>query len=188
MSKLQALVDRLTRISEQLRWMPRSEWGTVTGVAPLRVQLDGDEEPLEGSPSTVIGNLGVGVRVRVELQNRRATVTGRGDDTDWSPVTVPGVASGVCEWMRLGGVVYLRFDLILTTAIAAGAAIDPFFNLPAEAAPSAVTVVDVSVGASTDGSGVAWLSGGVRVRNTSSGVSASVRGAAQWPAKNQGGV
>lgn len=54
-------------------------WGTVTGVAPLRVQLDGDSAPLPLTPDTLVDptTLAVDHRVRCELSARRLIIYGR---------------------------------------------------------------------------------------------------------------
>ena len=57
--------------------IPSLRWGIVTGVGPLRVQLDGDTGPLADSPDTLVAGLSVGDRVRVILVNRRAMILGR---------------------------------------------------------------------------------------------------------------
>lgn len=74
--------------SEIIRWFkdlatlidtkPVFRWGIITNADPLLVQLDGDDRPLAGSPSTIIGGLAAGERVLCLVQNRRVTVTGRG--------------------------------------------------------------------------------------------------------------
>ena len=59
---------------------PVFRWGIVTNEDPLLVQLDGDDRPIAGSPSTIIGGLAAGERVLCLIQNRRVTVLGRGGD------------------------------------------------------------------------------------------------------------
>ena len=67
---------------------PRSVWGVVTGVSPLEVRLDGDDEPLSGQPSSLVAGLVAGQRVRCEIQNRRVTVVGS---------AAGGIPAGVVE-------------------------------------------------------------------------------------------
>lgn len=50
-------------------------WGIVKQVNPLRVQLDGDTAPLNGTPDTLTP-VRVNDRVRVHIYNRRSTVIG----------------------------------------------------------------------------------------------------------------
>lgn len=73
--------DNLLRFIESLvakiAAKPEFRWATVTGVKPLRIRLDGDEEPLEGKPSTVVRGLAVGERILVAIQSRRVTVISR---------------------------------------------------------------------------------------------------------------
>ena len=54
-------------------------WGTVTGVNPLRITLDGDTEPLPFAPDSLIDPLTLAVadRVRTELSGHRLIVLGR---------------------------------------------------------------------------------------------------------------
>ncbi len=60
-------------------------WATVTAVGPLRVQLDGEDAPLDVTPDTLVAPLAVGARVWVQLvtnanptrRYRRLVVLGR---------------------------------------------------------------------------------------------------------------
>lgn len=58
------------------------KWGTVAGVSPLRVRLDGDTEPLPVTPDSLVDpqDLAVGVRVRCEMSARRFIIHGRQGD------------------------------------------------------------------------------------------------------------
>ena len=49
-------------------------WATVTSTNPVRIRLDGDIDPLEGSPTLLVSeaSLSVGTRVRVHLDKSRA--------------------------------------------------------------------------------------------------------------------
>lgn len=51
-------------------------WGTVTGVDPLRVRLDGDSVPLPFTPQS-LANVLFGDRVRCEISGGRVIVHGR---------------------------------------------------------------------------------------------------------------
>lgn len=51
-------------------------WGTVMGVSPLRIRLDGDESPVAVTPETLVTNLSVGQRVWVQMEGRRIIVHG----------------------------------------------------------------------------------------------------------------
>ena len=72
----------ITRRFKDLRALidtkPVTRWGVITNTDPLLVQLDGDDRPIAGSPSTIIGGLAAGERVLCLVQNRRVTVLGRG--------------------------------------------------------------------------------------------------------------
>lgn len=74
---LTGLVGRLEKIGKDLAAKPVFRWGVVTGTSPLQVQLDGDSSPLAGTPATLVGDLQVGDRVRVEQQAARLTVHGK---------------------------------------------------------------------------------------------------------------
>jgi len=54
-------------------------WGTVTGVNPLRITLDGDTEPIPFTPDSLIDPLTLVLadRVRTELSGHRLIVLGR---------------------------------------------------------------------------------------------------------------
>lgn len=54
-------------------------WATVTAIAPLRIQLDGDTAALPFTPDSLVdpGVLAVSDRVRCELGGRRVVVVGR---------------------------------------------------------------------------------------------------------------
>ena len=78
---LAPIVDRIAALAAAIRGAPHFEWGTVASSSPLTVQLDGDSEPMLGTPSRLVSNLFPGERVLVMIQNRRATVVGRGGGT-----------------------------------------------------------------------------------------------------------
>lgn len=52
-------------------------WATVTSTTPLRVHVDGDDEPLDASPINLVPGLTTGARVRVEIDRRQLIITGR---------------------------------------------------------------------------------------------------------------
>lgn len=57
--------------------MPVIRWGVITQADPLRVQLDGDADPMVLTPMTIVGGLRVGDRVLCVEQHRRVIVLGR---------------------------------------------------------------------------------------------------------------
>ena len=59
--------------SEQPR-PDRWRWGTIWSLSPLRVRLDGDTEPLEGTPSRLVTYLAIGSRVYVHLRQGQTPV------------------------------------------------------------------------------------------------------------------
>ena len=59
--------------SEQPR-PDRWRWGTIWSLSPLRVRLDGDTEPLEGTPSRLVTYLAIGSRVYVHVRQGRTPV------------------------------------------------------------------------------------------------------------------
>ena len=71
---LDPLITRLAGVESSLRLYPRLVWATVAASAPLRVIVDGDDTPIDGTPSTLVKVLIPGERVRCELQGRRLTV------------------------------------------------------------------------------------------------------------------
>lgn len=70
-------MQQIAAVSDSLGAKPDFRWATVTSVAPLAIRLDGDTDPLSGSPATLIPTLLVGERVMVMMQSRRATIVGR---------------------------------------------------------------------------------------------------------------
>lgn len=53
-----------------------TRWGTVTGVSPLRVRLDGDDTALPVTPATLVAGLKTDDRVACILSGRQLTVAG----------------------------------------------------------------------------------------------------------------
>lgn len=52
----------------------RWRWGTIWSLDPLRVRLDGDTEPLNGTPSRLVTYLAIGSRVYVHVRQGRTPV------------------------------------------------------------------------------------------------------------------
>ncbi len=79
MGALDRVINRLTRDVESLRkgldTRPTLRLGTVTAVAPLRIHLDGDSNPLPATPGTLVP-VGPGDRVTVAHQKRTVTILG----------------------------------------------------------------------------------------------------------------
>ena len=68
---------------------PRFTWAVVTGTAPLRIRIETDPDPLDATPSTIVGGINTGDRVFVLIANRRATVLGRANpSTSTGPQTL----------------------------------------------------------------------------------------------------
>ena len=57
--------------------MTRFAWAVVTAVAPLRIKIVGDVDPLDDTPTTLVAGLAVGDVVRVELDGRDRIIHGR---------------------------------------------------------------------------------------------------------------
>ena len=74
---LAPLVAEIRRLRERITRAPRFVWATVTATSPLRIQVDGDTEPLAGTPSRTVGSLSNGARVFCVIQNGRCTIIGR---------------------------------------------------------------------------------------------------------------
>ncbi|UOQ57252.1 hypothetical protein MUN78_16605 [Leucobacter allii] len=56
-------------------------------------------------------------------------------DTAWANIAITG-GSGTCKWRRYLGMIELEFDITMSSALAAGAAITTLFSVPAAAAPA----------------------------------------------------
>ncbi|MCE0510839.1 hypothetical protein LVJ59_17460 [Microbacterium sp. KKR3/1] len=91
---LNLVLDRIAKLGARIDLMPTIRWATVTQASPLRVQIDGDAEPLSVTPQTVVNGLLVGTRVVCVEQHRRVLVLAGNDRTD-NPYQPWAVASGV---------------------------------------------------------------------------------------------
>lgn len=69
------LVDTVSQLSAKVDASPTLQWATVTGTNPVRVRMDGMEEPLAGGVES-LADVRVGDRVLTVLWNRRAIVLG----------------------------------------------------------------------------------------------------------------
>jgi len=75
MSDLDYLMGVVERQSRRIDTKPVNRWATVITTMPLTIQLDGDPAPLLGTPASAAPKILMpGERVRVEIQNNRATV------------------------------------------------------------------------------------------------------------------
>ena len=84
---LSALIGRIEALARRLDATPTIEWGTVTGLDPLRVQPGGAAHPLPITPATIYRPRAVGERVLIVTAYRRAIILGRaGGD----PASEPG--------------------------------------------------------------------------------------------------
>jgi len=71
---LEPLVDRVLDLKAVTDGMVQLRWGTVAQGSPLRVRLDGDEDPMSLTPATVVPALTSGERVMCAIQHNRVTV------------------------------------------------------------------------------------------------------------------
>lgn len=71
-------------------------WATVTGIAPLRIKLDGDSTALPFTPDSLVdpAALAVDDRVRCEIKDRRPIVLG----VAGGPAPVDLIPIGVVQW------------------------------------------------------------------------------------------
>lgn len=75
-ASLRPIVQVLKLVIEKLRKQPSFVWAEVAGTSPLTIRIDGDDEPLSGSPATTVAGLMVGDRVYCVRQNGRCTIIG----------------------------------------------------------------------------------------------------------------
>lgn len=68
------VLKKIAELGSRIDLMPKIRWATVTQASPLRVQMDGDAEPLTITPQTVVRGLSVGARVVCVEQHRRVLV------------------------------------------------------------------------------------------------------------------
>ncbi|MGU3424037.1 hypothetical protein [Microbacterium paraoxydans] len=71
---LRPIIEQLDKLWTRVDLTPVIRWGTVTQAGPLRVQLDGDAEPLPLTPQTTLPDLRTGDRVVCVEQHRRVIV------------------------------------------------------------------------------------------------------------------
>ena len=71
---LRPVLDQLEKIWARLDRVPVISWATVTQTDPLRIRLDGDDDPLPFTPSSPIAGLSVGSRVVCVEQHRRVII------------------------------------------------------------------------------------------------------------------
>jgi hypothetical protein len=64
-----------------------TRWATVTQASPLRIKLDGDTDPLDITPDTLVAGLAVDDRVMVARFGRRLVVVGKAGGVDLSGIT-----------------------------------------------------------------------------------------------------
>lgn len=78
-------------------------WGRIVSVNPLRVQLDGDSEPLIATPDSLVHCV-TGDRVRCHVYNRRVTVMGMPPNQQVDGVDgVVGKRNLANGWTHYGG-------------------------------------------------------------------------------------
>lgn len=96
MDILRPVLDQIAKLWTRLDLMPVIRWGTITQVDPLRVQLDGDIEPLILTPMSIVGGARVGERVICVEQHRRVIILGRahGQIRAMGAFSQPAVAAG----------------------------------------------------------------------------------------------
>lgn len=85
-------------------------WGTVTGVDPLRVRLDGDMDAV-GSTPVALCLTPLGARVWVQLYGRQLVILGAAQEaTTWREITPANgwTVSGELSVGRSAGIAYLR--------------------------------------------------------------------------------
>ena len=123
MDILRPILDQLAKIWARLNLMPVIRWGTVTQADPLRVQLDGDTEPLLFTPQNPLGKLNVSQRVLcVEVHRRVIIIQKKHDDTGWVDLSgyfLSGFSGGF-EGRRVGDTVELQFSISGTIPSSSG--------------------------------------------------------------------
>lgn len=77
MDILRPVWDMFKKVWARLDLMPVIRWGTITQTDPLRVQLDGDLDPMILTPMSIVGGASVGERVICVEQHRRVIILGR---------------------------------------------------------------------------------------------------------------
>lgn len=106
------------------------------------------------------------------------------NDTNWASVSIPG-GSGICQWKKASGVIYLQFDITYTTSLGAGAALAPGFTLPVAALPPGNWPITVMAHGSYPAVGyIEAATGSSAIRNTGTAARTRFIGSGQWPANS----
>lgn len=74
-SLFEPVLERIAELTREVQARPRFEWGTVTGINPLRVTVDGTDVPLYASNATG-GTLAANRRVFIVVDRGAVTVIG----------------------------------------------------------------------------------------------------------------
>lgn len=138
-------------IPEPVPTGPSRRKGTVTGVSPVRIQLDGDTSPLVTTPDKLC-SVAVGDRVYVEILGRQLIILGVFESQDMLPGDVPvgsvlefaGPVAPPGYYRFYGGeaisrVMYARLFAVIGTTHGAGDG-SSTFNLPNKRGRAAVGV------------------------------------------------
>lgn len=125
---LDPLMDRVEDLQASLGGQVVLRWGTVTGVGPLRVRLDADTDPMAMTPNTLVAGLEVGDRVHVALQNRRATILGKGGGIPAPPARTQGEIPTAITTSGSGSTATIAGDGTITFANCTTINIDGIFD------------------------------------------------------------
>ncbi|UOQ56064.1 hypothetical protein MUN78_10145 [Leucobacter allii] len=101
-------------------------------------------------------------------------------DTDWANIAITG-GSGTCRWRRYLGMVEVEFDITMSSALAAGAAVTTLFSVPAEAAPATPAPFNVTTaGAQPINGFVSASTLGTTFRNNGTSSQTRIFGWGRW--------
>lgn len=87
-------------------------WATVTATSPLTIRLDGETEPLEAAPDSLLKRVTVGQRVWCQFHGRRIVILGAaGGEPDMTipPQAVRGIATTYSGTLTHGGSTPISF-------------------------------------------------------------------------------
>ncbi|UOR02054.1 hypothetical protein MUN77_01600 [Leucobacter allii] len=101
-------------------------------------------------------------------------------DTDWANLAITG-GSGTCRWRRYLGMIEVEFDITMSSALAAGAAVTTLFSVPAEAAPATPAPFNVTTaGAQPINGFVSASTLGTTFRNNGTSSQTRIFGWGRW--------